>query len=312
MKSGATESSFYYLSQYLNIPKEVNISRSIEELVSSDSLIKILWAHDNCDQPQLARLPELVSEIDLIVCVSNWEKEQYIKYNRAPEEKIIVIPNGVADIFTFKTPKSKTAIFFSGPHKGIAPLPKIWKQVIKTHPDAKLKVFSSHNLYGEKYEKHFKIPDHLEAIEELKSLSSVYYSPCIDREELLSHIQDAAFFVHPNVWEETFCVSLAESMVCGCYPITSDIGALREVSFNRGKYIPMSGKNTRVGWEVSSRFVNEFAQELSRCFDYFDKEPETFYAATKDLSEIAKEVYDWKKISVVWNKLINHLINNKR
>jgi GT2 family glycosyltransferase len=213
----------------------------------------------------------------------------------------------VADIFHLKSPKSKTAIYFSGPHKGIAPLPKIWKQVIKNHPDAKLKVFSSHNLYGEQYEQHFKIPEHLEAIEELKSLPGVEYSPCIDREQLLPHIQDAAFFMHPNVWEETFCVSMAEAMVCGCYPITSDIGALREVSFNRGKYIPMTGKNTQVGWEPSPKFINEFAQELSRCFDFFDKEPETFYAATKELSQITKETYDWKKIAGAWEKLIQDI-----
>jgi glycosyltransferase involved in cell wall biosynthesis/GT2 family glycosyltransferase len=307
MKSGATESSFYYLNQYYQFPNNVEVSRSIEVLAQSDKQHKILWAHDNCDQPQLLRLPELVSQIDKIVCVSNWEAEQYIKYNRAPADKIVVIPNGVANIFNLKTPKSKTAIFFSGPHKGIAPLPKIWKQVIKNHPDAKLKVFSSHNLYGEQYEQHFKIPEHLEAIEELKSLPGVEYSPCIDREALLPHIQDAAFFVHPNVWEETFCVSLAEAMVCGCYPITSDIGALSEISFNRGKYIPMTGKNTPVGWDPSPKFINEFAQELSRCFDFFDKEPETFYATTKELSQITKETYDWKKIAAVWEKLINDI-----
>ena len=307
MKSGATESSFYYLNQYYQFPNNVEVSRSIEVLAESNKQYKILWAHDNCDQPQLLRLPELVSQIDKIVCVSNWEAEQYIKYNRAPADKIVVIPNGVADIFNLKTPKSKTAIFFSGPHKGIAPLPKIWKQVIKNHPDVKLKVFSSHNLYGEQYEQHFKIPEHLEAIEELKSLPGVEYSPCIGREVLLPHIQDAAFFVHPNVWEETFCVSLAEAMVCGCYPITSDIGALREVSFNRGKYIPMTGKNTPVGWEPSPKFINEFAQELSRCFDFFDKEPQTFYAATKELSQITKETYDWKRIASVWEKLIDDI-----
>ena len=307
MKSGATESSFYYLNQHYQFPNNVEVSRSIEVLAQSDKQYKILWAHDNCDQPQLLRLPELVSQIDKIVCVSNWEAEQYIKYKRAPEDKIVVIPNGVANIFNLKSPKSKTAIYFSGPHKGIVPLPKIWRQVIQNHPDAKLKVFSSHNLYGEQYEQHFKIPEHLEAIEELKSLPGVEYSPCIDRETLLPHIQDAAFFVHPNVWEETFCVSLAEAMVCGCYPITSDIGALSEVSFNRGKYIPMVGKNTPVGWEPSSKFITEFAQELSRCFEFFDKEPETFYAATKELSHITKETYDWKKIAVVWETLINDI-----
>lgn len=308
MKSGATESSFYYLNQYYNIPNNIEISRSLEVLIQSKKQYKILWAHDNCDQPQFLHLPELVSQIDKIVCVSNWERDQYIKYNRAPAEKLVVIPNGIADIFVPPSqPKSKTAIFFSAPHKGIVPLPKIWKQVIQKHPDAKLKVFSSMSLYENAKMDVPEKPEFIQAIEELKSLSGVEYSPCIDREELLSHIQDSAFFIHPNVWEETFCVSMAEAMACGCYPITSDIGALPETSFGRGKYIPMNGKNTSQGWEVSDKFIQEFSQEVSNAFEFFDKQPETFYAATKDLSQLTKETYDWKKIIGVWSSLIESI-----
>ena len=307
MKSGATESSFYYLSQYYKIPNNVEINRSLKDLLQSSKPIKILWAHDNCDQPQFLHLPEVVSQIDKIVCVSNWEREQYIKYNRAPEDKIVVIPNGVADFFVPKSPKSKTAIFFSAPHKGIVPLPKIWKQIVKQHPDAKLKVFSSMCLYENAKNDFENKQEFIEAIEELKTMSSVEYSTCIHREELLDHIQDAAFFIHPNVWEETFCVSLAEAMSCGCYPITSDIGAIPQTSFGRGKYIPMMGKNTPSGWEPSPKFINSFAQELSKAFDFFDKQPETFYAATKDLSKLTRDTYDWKKIAKMWEVLIESL-----
>lgn len=307
MKSGATESSFHYLSQYYSFPNNVEVSRSLDFLIKSNKKYKILWAHDNCDQPQLLNLPELSSQIDKIVCVSNWERDQYIKYNRAPAEKLVVIPNGVADIFVPKGKKSKTAIFFSAPHKGIVPLPKIWKKVIKKHPDAKLKVFSSMSLYENAKMDVPEKDEYLKAIEELKTLSGVVYSPCVDREDLLQHIQDAAFFIHPNVWEETFCVSLAEAMACGCFPITSDIGALPETSFGRGKYIPMNGKNTTSGWEVSDKFIEDFSQELCNAFQFFDKEPDTFYAATKDLSKITKDAYDWKKIANEWKTLVESI-----
>jgi len=304
MISGATESSFYYLAQHYKFPDNVDVKRTTQEIVESNKKFRIIWAHDNCDQAAHYNLPQHLDKVSAIVCVSNWEKEQYVKFNRAPAEKIVVIPNGVAKEFKPNGKKSKTAIFFSAPHKGVTALPKVWKQIIKNHPDAKLKVFSSYDLYGQDHVERNKIPEYIEAIEELKNLQGVEYSKCIDREELLPHIQDAAFFMHPNLWEETFCVSMVEAMACGCYPIVSDIGALREVSFNRGKYVPMLGENTAEGWKPSPKFINEFAQEVSRCFDFFDKQPETFYAATNDLSKMIREVYSWKKISEYWKTMI--------
>ena len=149
MKSGATESCFYYLAQHYKFPENVDVRRTTYEIIQSNKQYKIIWAHDNCDQAGHATLPQHVDKIDKIVCVSNWEREQYIKYNRAPAEKLTVIPNGVDDMFRPSgKPKSKTCIFFSAPHKGITPLVPIWKEVIKHHPDAKLKVFSSMSLYG--------------------------------------------------------------------------------------------------------------------------------------------------------------------
>ena len=47
---------------------------------------------------------------------------------------------------------------------------------------------------------------------------------------MIEHYQESAFFIHPNIWEETFCVSMAEAMKCGCYPIITNIGALPEVA----------------------------------------------------------------------------------
>ena len=316
MKSGATESSFYYLSQYYTFPENVDVRRTTHEIIQSDKQYKVIWAHDNCDQAGHRDLPQHIDKIDKIVCVSNWEREQYIKYNRAPAEKLVVIPNGVDDMFRPSgKPKSKTCIFFSAPHKGISPLVPIWKEVIKHHPDAKLKVFSSMSLYGDiqpgegenetiTTDKGLKPSPFIPIYKELQALPGVEYSPCIDREELLPHIQDAAFYIHPNVWEETFCVSLAEAMSCGCFPITTDMGALPETSFGRGKYIPMSGQNTPRGWIPDNTFHQNFAKEIINALHFFDKEPESFYDAINDLSTLTINRYNWKTISEEWKNLI--------
>ena len=140
---------------------------------------------------------------------------------------------------------------------------------------------------------------------ELKQLPGVEYSPCIDREELLPHIQDAAFYIHPNVWEETFCVSLAEAMSCGCFPITTDMGALPETSNEMGKYIPMSGKNTPRGWIPDEIFYKNFAEEVIRALHFFDAAIDEYYQASQNISSFAIGKYCWKRIAKLWESYIN-------
>lgn len=323
MKSGATESSFHYLAQHYQFPDDVDVQRTTQEIIQSNKKYKVIWAHDNCDQYGHKDLPQHIDKINLIVCVSNWEKEQYIKFNRAPEHLLTVIPNGVDNMFRpSNKPKSKTCIFFSAPHKGVAPLVPIWKEVIKKHPDAKLKVFSSMSLYGDVQPGEgenetitglngFEPSPFVPVYKELKELEGVEYSPCIDREDLLSHVQDAAFYIHPNVWEETFCVSLAEAMSCGCFPITSDIGALRETSQGLGKYVIMSGNNTPRGWEPDDTFINKFTQEVITALDYFDRDRSNYEEATKTISEFAIQNYNWERIAGIWKETISSLTHHR-
>ena len=324
MKSGATESSFHYLAQHYQFPENVDVKRTTNEIITSTNQYKVIWAHDNCDQAGHRDLPQHVDKIDGIVCVSNWEREQYIKFKRAPAEKLFVIPNGIHEMFKLSgKPKSKTCIFFSAPHKGVAPLVPIWKEVIKHHPDAKLKVFSSMSLYGdiqpgEGDNETITGPNGLEpspfvpVYKELKQLPGVEYSPCIDREELLEHIQDAAFYIHPNVWEETFCVSLAEAMACGCFPITTDMGALPETSNGMGKYIPMSGQNTSRGWITDDTFHKNFAEEVIRALHFFDVARDEYDQVSQMISKFSTETYNWKTISNKWKEYIDNLTDNNR
>lgn len=324
MKSGATESCFYYLAQHYKFPKNVDVVRTTHEALQSKNQYKVIWAHDNCDQVGHLHLPENIDKIDLIVCVSNWEREQYIKFKRAPAEKLVVIPNGVHEMFIpSNKPKSKTCIFFSAPHKGVAPLVSIWKKVVEKHPDAHLKVFSSMSLYGavqpgEGDEETITTENGLEpspfipVYKELQKLPNVTYSPCIEREDLLLHIQDSAFYIHPNVWEETFCVSLAEAISCGCYPVATGMGAIPETSFGRGKYIPMSGQNTPRGWLPDQKFHDEFAEEVIRALSFFDTHRHHFDNATKDLSQMAREAYSWERIGKMWDVEIKKLTNSKK
>ena len=247
MKSGATETSYQYLQEHYQFPENVFVSHLPEEIKKSNHQYKILWAHHAYDQQVFHNFDHNI--VDYIVSPSQWNKDQFIKYLKVPENKITVIPNGVADMFTYSDKKTKTMIFTSIPYKGLEVLAKIIPMIHEHHPDTKFKIFSSMSLYGPSVDQFLHVYDYL------KTLPNVEYSPAIDREELVKHYQESAFFIHPNIWEETFCVSMVEAMRCGAYPIITDIGALSEVAGERNaSVVPIDGTPTSKGYEVTRNF----------------------------------------------------------
>jgi glycosyltransferase involved in cell wall biosynthesis/GT2 family glycosyltransferase len=304
MKSGATETCYYYLKEHYSFPENVFVSHLPEELKKSNHQYKILWAHHAYDQPVLLNFDHTI--VDHIVSPSQWNKDHFIKYLNVPEYKITVIPNGVADIFTHSTQKTKTMIFTSIPYKGLEVLAKVIPLISQVHPDTKFKIFSSMSLYGPLKD------SFIELYEYLKTLPNVEYSPVIDREELVKHYQESAFFIHPNIWEETFCVSMVEAMRCGAYPIITDIGALAEVAGEKNAtVVPIEGTPTSKGYQVTENFLVNFSNACCLALDYYEKEPKFYQDVSKIISDYVTEKYDWKKIAHQWETLISNIQQNQ-
>ena len=98
MKSGATESSYQFLSQHYKFPEDVEVAHLPQEIIKSKKKYKILWAHHAYDQPVFLNFDH--NTVDHIVSPSHWAKEQLVRFLKVPKEKISVIPNGVSDKFT--------------------------------------------------------------------------------------------------------------------------------------------------------------------------------------------------------------------
>lgn len=304
MKSGATETSYFYLQEHYSFPDNVFVSHLPEEIKKSNHQYKILWAHHAYDQPVFLNFDH--TTVDHIVSPSQWNKIQLVKYLNVPEYKITVIPNGVADIFTHSNQKLKTMIFTSIPYKGLEVLAKVIPLIQQVHPDTKFKIFSSMSLYGPLNDPFIELYEHL------KTLPNVEYSPVIDREELVQHYQESAFFIHPNTWEETFCVSMTEAMRCGAYPIITNIGALAEVAGEKNAtVVPIEGENTSKGWKVTDNFIHQFANACCLALDYYENKPKFYQEVSKIISDYVTEKYDWKNIAKQWEDLVSNIQGNQ-
>ena len=294
MISGATQTCFYFLQKHIKFPNSVEVDYDPHRLLKSTKQLKILWAHYAHDQPIF--LDVKWNQITHIVCVSNWQKSQFVKYLKVPEQKITVIRNGVADYFKFSNNKEKTLIYASTPFRGLKYLPYIFRRVLSKHPDAKLKVFSGMKLYGQEDSLDFKQIYH-----SLQHTPNTYYSEPIPHEELAKEFQKAMILAYPNIWEETSCVTLIEAMASGCYPVISDIGALPETANGYGNVVKLTAEYNSAGWIPDTHFLDNFADELVHALNIYDQ------INTEYMSTEIRSYYDWKLIAVEWKKLLDKL-----
>jgi len=298
--SGATETAYTYLSQYYTFPENIIVSHLPQELKGSAKPIKILWAHHAYDQQVYQNFSH--EQATHIVTPSNWAKQTLSHFHKIPENKISVIPNGVDTQYTYSNQKQKQLIYTSIPYKALPVLAAVIPLVHQIHPDTKFKIFSSMSLYGPQNDPFIELYDYL------KTLPNVEYSRAIDRQQLIQHYQESAFFISPCIWEETFGVAMCEAMRCGAYPIITDIGALEEVAGpNLATIVPIEGQRTTQGYEVTERFVKQFAEATCVALDYFDKERKTYDEVSKSCSEWVTKQYDWKTIARLWEDLTKAL-----
>ena len=86
MISGATQSGFHFLQEHINFPSDTSVDFDPHKLINSNKQIKILWAHYAHDQPIFLNVNW--DKITHIVCVSNWQKQQFIKYLKIPKHMV--------------------------------------------------------------------------------------------------------------------------------------------------------------------------------------------------------------------------------
>ena len=105
---------------------------------------------------------------------------------------------------------------------------------------------------------------------------------------------------------------MCEAMRCGAYPIITNIGALAEVAGEKNAtVVPIEGENTSKGWKVTENFLVNFANACCLALDYYDKEPQFYQEVSKLISNHVVENYDWKKIAVQWERLVENIKGNK-
>ena len=169
----------------------------------------------------------LVRRCDAVFTVSNFSKNQIIKWTKCSPEKVIVVGNGTSDCFTPKEIKEreKKYIFCCSNRK------KHKNEITLIY------AFKKSCLY-EKYDLIFsgaKNTEHEEIIRNLDLSREVLYTGNLTDEQLAQYYSGAEFSVFPSLYEG-FGLPIIESMACGTPVICSNATAIPEVGGDAAIY----------------------------------------------------------------------------
>lgn len=191
----------------------------------------ILWCHDLPQDPEVEHLRDGGwKKYDKIAFVSNWQMQMYNSYLGVPYSHSEVVRNAISpidnNILTKMEDDKIRLVYFSTPHRGLAILDPVFRELCKSHDNIELDVFSSFKLYGwEQRDEPFQ-----KLFESLKSNPRVNYHGSVPNEDIRKALQKSHILAYPSIWQETSCLCLLESLSAGLVAVHPNLAALPETA----------------------------------------------------------------------------------
>jgi len=254
------------------------VTPSYQKMFDSELPI-IFWLHNTSYQfgpEEKAFLSDskFINNLKYLIVISEFQKQEVIKDVGIPADKIYVLPNAITPLNynpeKFNNIKQVRLIHTSSPDRGFDVLMNSLKYVDE---DFRLEIYNSFN------------PDQY-PFEEFEPRARFYgFTP---RNTVREAYENAHIHTYPSTYPETFCISQVEAMSAGLLCLTSDIGALPEVSKDLTQmysYIEDREKHTKV-------FAEELTQAIQKIKSgSFDPKAQIEYV---------NNTYSWEAIKQKW------------
>lgn len=262
-----------------------------------ESKIRVLWLHDLPGDPECDHLKNNGHEkFHQLVCVSNWQMQQFAAFYRIPYSKFVVIENAIEPISDdiINKPKDKFKIIYhTTPHRGLEILVPVFTKLAEQYNFLELDVYSSFKIYG--WEQRDKQYEGL--FETCKQHPQINYYGTVSNDEVRKAVAQAHVFAYPSVWAETSCLSLMEAMSAKCVCVHPNFAALYETA---------GGTTMMYQWQDNP---NDHAQLLHAQLENVIKHrnEDVVDQLTGIQSSYANLRYSWQRITAVWIDLLQNL-----
>lgn len=225
--------------------------------------MKVWWS---CDQYTVGSFKDFAVHMDRIICISPFHADYFKKQYNIHGVDVIDIPIRTQDFWRVKDePKIPgRCIFTSVPDRGLHLLARMWPRIKMASPEASLVITSDYRLWG------LTEPRNGQHRNGWISMPDVQFLGAVPRQELLLQQARAQLLLYPCVYDELFCVAVAEAECLGVLPITSPTGAL--ATTNMGEILAVDPNN-----------VSTFGVHLSEMVTKYLHTPDYYASRSSDI-----------------------------
>jgi glycosyltransferase involved in cell wall biosynthesis len=185
-------------------------------------------------------------------------------------------------------------VYFSTPQRGLEILVPVFEKLAQEHNNIHLDVFSSFKIYGwEETDKQFE-----PLYDKIRSHPKMTYHGFAEQEVLRKHLTEAHILAYPNIWKETSCRVLMESMSAGLLCVHPNLAALADTS---------GGLNSMYQYhDDPSKHAKLFYNYLNHAVSIVNSDSSQNYL--KFVKTYADSRFNITKISSQWEGLLNDLL----
>jgi glycosyltransferase involved in cell wall biosynthesis len=247
----------------------------------------VFWAHDIVDPRYFD--DDGFMAADYVVALSNYCKESYADFYGIPEEKFVIIPNGIDPKVFYKSAQKRNKnlwVCASAPIKGLQPIDYWYHNMLRHNPNLELRLYCSSALHD--------LPEEKKTLEMLAKLreKGVKVLDPIPQHELADVFREAYALLMPNSYPEICSNVLLQAQACGLPVIASNIGSASEFIEHDYSGLLTTTTPSDIFW-----WWKEFTSLSVRL--YLDEEQHKRISRHSHLN-----VATWREISRQWNDFL--------
>lgn len=247
--------------------------------------------------------PERLVKVEKIFVKTKFHRSLY---PNIPDEKIEIMPNGV-DFGLFSQDIKKDQYLLvntSSPDRSMDVLPKLFKEVKRQVPEAKLKWAYGWDLFERDFANDKQKIDWMNSVKKECEEAGIECLGKIPQSECAKLYLEGNVLAYPTEFAEIDCISVKKAQACSCIPITTDFGALDE-SVQYG--VKVHSDKTKDTWCKPFQFSFGLDDEAKQK-EWVDAVVKILKQPIDDRLEMKEwtKKFEWSLIAKQWDKILCH------